>query len=274
MSIQVILSDKEMCVDTVSLNLIWERKERGEQQMRNHDNHEQVANTHSEAELFQCTTLNGMELANRFVRSATWEGLADEDGAVTQRLSSMMADLAKGEVGLIISGYTFVRPEGQSSSRQMAAYDDRFLPGLRDMANIKSRLSRPLSLKVQVAPTRLALMPYKSMPPRPGQLKSREQEVYYRETAILYKQQVSIPLTLVGGIRSYEVAEELVHNGFADYIALSRPLICEPGLVKRWHEGDRRASECVSDNACFGPASDGSGVYRVTLAKKRNKVSH
>ena len=99
--------------------------------------------------------------------------------------------------------------------------------------------------------------PEKFLPVRPGRLKTPEQEVYYRKAARLYKQKVTIPLILVGGIRSYEVAEELVRNGSADYISLSRPLICEPGLVKRWREGDRRKAECVSDNACFAPSLDG-----------------
>ncbi|MFZ2087290.1 MAG: hypothetical protein WAU47_01840, partial [Desulfobaccales bacterium] len=103
-----------------------------------------------------------------------------------------------------------------------------------------------------------------------GSLKTREQEVYYRQAARLYKQEVTVPLILVGGIRSYEVAEELVRDGTADYISLSRPLICEPGLVKRWREGDRRKSECLSDNACFAPALNGTGLYCVTLDKKRS----
>ena len=85
------------------------------------------------AALFEGTSINGMSLANRFVRSATWEGLADEHGFVTPRLAEMMVELARGEVGLIISGYAFISPEGQSSPRQLAVYDDRFLPGLRDM---------------------------------------------------------------------------------------------------------------------------------------------
>ena len=103
---------------------------------------------------------------------------------------------------------------------------------------------------------------------RPGSLKTPQQEVYYRKAARLYKQKVTIPLILVGGIRSYEVAEELVRDGTADYISMSRPCICEPGLVKRWREGDRRKAECVSDNACFAPAMDGRGLYCVTMAKK------
>ncbi len=68
---------------------------------------------------------------------------------------------------------------------------------------------------------------------RKGMLKSPEDEVYYRVAARLYKQQVSIPLMLVGGIRSYEVADDLVRHGFADFISLCRPLIREPHLVKR-----------------------------------------
>jgi 2,4-dienoyl-CoA reductase-like NADH-dependent reductase (Old Yellow Enzyme family) len=114
--------------------------------------------------------------------------------------------------------------------------------------------------------------PEKFLPVRPG-LKTPEEEVYYRKAARLYKRKVTIPLMLVGGIRSYEVAEELVRGGTADYISLSRPLICEPGLVKRWREGDRRKSECVSDNACFGPALDGTGLYCVTMAKQRSQPS-
>jgi len=92
------------------------------------------------------------------------------------------------------------------------------------------------------------------IPPRPGMLKAPENEVYYRETARLYKQKVNIQLMLVGGIRSYQVADELIESGTADYIALARPLICESGLVKRWREGDLRKAECVSDNECFGHA--------------------
>jgi 2,4-dienoyl-CoA reductase-like NADH-dependent reductase (Old Yellow Enzyme family) len=113
--------------------------------------------------------------------------------------------------------------------------------------------------------------PKKLIPSRPGRLKTPKQEAYYLAAARLYKQKVSVPLMLVGGIRSYTIAEGLVRNGTADYISMSRPLICEPSIVKRRREGDRRTSECVSDNACFAPASDGRGIYCLTMAKKRSK---
>jgi len=68
-------------------------------------------------ELFECVSISGMNLANRFVRSATWEGLASSDGSVTAKLTKMMVELARNEVGLIISSYAFVSPEGQVSAR-------------------------------------------------------------------------------------------------------------------------------------------------------------
>ena len=53
--------------------------------------------------LFESSDINGMKLANRFVRSATWEGMASTEGEVTQKLIDTMTTLARGGVGLIIS---------------------------------------------------------------------------------------------------------------------------------------------------------------------------
>ena len=83
--------------------------------------------------LFEPTSINGMSLRNRFVRSATCEGLANRDGSVSRKLTEKMVELVKGAVGLIISGYSFISPAGQSTPGQLAVYDDRFLPGLKDM---------------------------------------------------------------------------------------------------------------------------------------------
>ena len=67
---------------------------------------------------------------------------------------------------------------------------------------------------------------------------------------------------LVGGIRTFEAAERLVAEGYTDYIALSRPLVCEPGLVSaRWESGDRAASICRSDNRCFYKGLKSEGMY-------------
>ena len=84
-------------------------------------------------ELFESTTINGMTLANRFVRSATWEGLATPDGYATERLTSLMVDLAKGGVGLIISSHAYVDAEGIAAPGQMALYDDKYVPAMKEM---------------------------------------------------------------------------------------------------------------------------------------------
>jgi 2,4-dienoyl-CoA reductase-like NADH-dependent reductase (Old Yellow Enzyme family) len=60
--------------------------------------------------------------------------MATPDGAVTPRLVDTMATLAKGGVGLIISGHAYVRPAGQAGPNQLGAYKDDLIPGLRQMA--------------------------------------------------------------------------------------------------------------------------------------------
>ena len=108
-------------------------------------------------------------------------------------------------------------------------------------------------------------------PVRSGKLSSQDEEVFYGKEAVKYKEKVRAPLMLVGGIRSFEVAERLVNEGTADYISLCRPLIREPGLVNRWRSGDLRKATCLSDNQCFRPAMAGEGIYCVVEKKGREK---
>jgi 2,4-dienoyl-CoA reductase-like NADH-dependent reductase (Old Yellow Enzyme family) len=75
--------------------------------------------------------IGGLEIPNRFVRSATHEFMAEEDGTVTGRLGELYRRLAEGEVGLIITGHAYVNPNGKASPRQTGIYDDRFIEGLR-----------------------------------------------------------------------------------------------------------------------------------------------
>ncbi|MDT8378717.1 MAG: NADH:flavin oxidoreductase [Desulfotignum sp.] len=90
-------------------------------------------------DLFDTTQINSMTLANRFVRSATWEGMAADDGAVTPRLTETVTELARGGVGLIISGHAYVVAEGQAGPKQMGIYKDDLIPGLASMTDIVHR---------------------------------------------------------------------------------------------------------------------------------------
>ena len=85
--------------------------------------------------LFETTSINGMQLANRFVRSATWEGMCEENGNPTEKLARCFRALAEGGTGLIITGYAFVLPEGRQSPRMIGAHTDDFAAGLHMLAD-------------------------------------------------------------------------------------------------------------------------------------------
>jgi hypothetical protein len=60
-----------------------------------------------------------------------------------------------------------------------------------------------------------------------------------------------VPLILIGDFLSFTIAEEVVHSGLADYVALSRPLLRESQLIARWVSGDIRKASCIFCNKCF-----------------------
>jgi len=370
-----------------------------------------------DAKLFDTSSLGVVVLKNRFVRSATWEGMAFDDGSCSPSLIEVISDLAKGEVALIISSHAFVSPEGQAGRWQLAVYDDRFIDGLSQLAQAAhgggSRIMLQLAhagILAETSLTKLAavgpsglsresdrvgramtvdeieqtvaafvraaeraqaagfdgvqihaahgyllsqfLSPYFNKrtdefggslenrarivlailagikaacgatfpvliklnsedfidggltaeeslemarmleksgitgiemsggtgdaagnftPIRRGRLPSEDREAYYREAAQRFKATLGVPLILVGGIRSFTVAEKLIEDGIADYISLSRPLIREPHLVARWKSGDTEKSACGSCNMCFAPLLNGDGMYCVAERRQREK---
>jgi 2,4-dienoyl-CoA reductase-like NADH-dependent reductase (Old Yellow Enzyme family) len=369
------------------------------------------------SKLFEPGLINGMTLANRFVRSATWEGMAADDGACTPKLIDMMVGLANGGVGLIITSHTYVSPEGQAGPWQVGVYDDKLIAGLEAMAsavhenggkivmqlahagyfaNAKLTGQTPMApsnaegfakgprqemsaadiqgvVKAYGAAAQRAqkagfdgvqihsahgyllsqflspafnqrkdeyggdirnraralvevlqeirltvgkdypvlvkmncqdfiengLRPEDSLqagkmlaengidaielsggvliggklnPSRMG-IKSEEKEAYFQNEARAFRGQVNVPLILVGGNRSFQVAERIVDEGVADYISLCRPLIREPGLINRWQSGDLGRAACLSDNMCFEPAMKGEGIYCLTEERQKKKDS-
>lgn len=100
------------------------------------------------AKLFERSVINGMELSNRFVRSATWEGMATADGSVTPKLTAAMIALAKGGVGLIITSHAYVLPEGQASPWQLGVYKDEHIEGLQKMTTAVHDFGAKIALQV------------------------------------------------------------------------------------------------------------------------------
>lgn len=79
--------------------------------------------------LFEPVYIGKMEVRNRFVRSATAESACGETGAVTDKLLDIYRELAKGSVGLIVTGHAYVQPNGRCSIDQIGIYGDELLPG-------------------------------------------------------------------------------------------------------------------------------------------------
>ncbi len=74
--------------------------------------------------------INSMKLRNRIMRSATWDGTADERGEVTPDSAAIYRALASGGIGLIVTGYAFVsHPLGQANPGQYGIYNNARIAG-------------------------------------------------------------------------------------------------------------------------------------------------
>jgi 2,4-dienoyl-CoA reductase-like NADH-dependent reductase (Old Yellow Enzyme family) len=112
----------------------------------------------------------------------------------------------------------------------------------------------------------------KDTSPARTKIDSSEKEAYHKELSKRINQVVNIPVAVVGGIRSFEIATEIINNGFADAVSFSRPLIREPHLIKRWKESDRTKAKCISCNGCFLPGIKEGGIYCVVEKELREKA--
>lgn len=346
--------------------------------------------------LFEQTQLAGMKLKNRFIRSATYDGLADERGHLTENLFEVYENLAKGGAGTIITGLAQVTDLEQPYPAQMGIYDDSFIDDYKRLtemihqqgANVILQLAclgSQTSLnasggKVMWGPSPVEDLGFKTTPvemttddillvqtafadaalrakaagfdgvqmhvahgyllnkfltpyynrrtdsyggsienrarmvvetysairekvgpeypvlikinsedymnqgmtfaeckyvckalsklginaieisggssssrPNEGAVRkiTPEQESYFEPYAAEIAQEINVPVILVGGNRDVESLTEILHHTQIEYIALSRPLICEPNLIARWQNGDLKRAKCVSCNKCF-----------------------
>ena len=347
--------------------------------------------------LFAPIQVGSVEIPNRFVRSATHEFMAEDDGTPTERQAEVYRKLAEGEVGLIITGHAYVNPEGKASPRQTGIFDDRFIGPLSRLSS--AVLGTPSRIFVQIAhagrqsnkrlcggtpiapsavfdpsskvhpremtaadiratvedfvqaarraqeagfdgvqihaahgyllstfisphtnrrtdewggsvenrsrilveiirgiktacgwqfPVLIKLNSTDFLPTglsvedavaiarileaegldgvevsggmaESGRgsvwmgLRAEDEEGYFTENAAKFKAVLKIPVSGLGGNRTLAVMDEFIRQGRADMISLSRPLIRDPFLVRKFRFGEAVKSECVSCNKCFNP---------------------
>ena len=345
--------------------------------------------------LFNATYDWGHRIPNRFIRSATWEGYADDHGGVTEKLLDYYRVLSESDLGIIITSHCYVSEEGKASPWQIGAYHDNQIPGLTKLSStikkhgsfavmqiahggccsikpeykkltddldvdqimqcfvsaarrafeagfdavqihaahgyllsqfmsgfynertdkygpdsaesrslLTSEIIRAIKREIpelsiflkmntedftpyemnELDVLRVAVLfekagaeaielsggtqmeGYRSPVPRKSEINS-EEDVYYRQISKRIKNRLSIPIILVGGIRSINSAADMINSKCCDYISLSRPLIAEPNLVSLWNDRASITSKCISCNQCFKPARNGMGLRCLYLEK-------
>lgn len=86
--------------------------------------------------VFDNANISGFVVRNRIFRSATHDGLADENGAPGEKLIRKYGFLAESGVGCIISGYAAVSRNGVSPyPKMLTIYNDKGLDNYRLLTN-------------------------------------------------------------------------------------------------------------------------------------------
>jgi 2,4-dienoyl-CoA reductase-like NADH-dependent reductase (Old Yellow Enzyme family) len=99
--------------------------------------------------IFEPAHIGGISIRNRFIRSATHEGMGDAEGAPLESLEKLYVRLAKGGVGAIVTGYAGVLPQGRCSFPGMLMmHDDALVPAYRRLVDAVHREGAPLIMQL------------------------------------------------------------------------------------------------------------------------------
>lgn len=100
-------------------------------------------------DVFEHTQIAGIRLKNRIIRSATYEGMADDNGFPTEELKNLYIRLAKGGVGAIITGYAVVQAEGKGNGPAQAMIDnDESIPAYKEITDAVHEYDTPIIMQV------------------------------------------------------------------------------------------------------------------------------
>ena len=98
--------------------------------------------------LFDKTSIKDLEMKNRFIRSATWMDMAEENGHLNEQIMNMYEEVAKGGVGLIITGYTFISSDEQPNPRMTGIYDDSFIEEYKVLVDRVHKYDSKIALQI------------------------------------------------------------------------------------------------------------------------------
>src|SRR4030042_985122 len=86
--------------------------------------------------LWEPFRIRQMELKNRIVMPPMATRYGSEEGYVTERTKNYYEARARGGAGLIIVEFSYVHPRGQARANQLGISDDKFIPGLSELAQV------------------------------------------------------------------------------------------------------------------------------------------
>lgn len=88
------------------------------------------------SKLFSAFRLGKLELKNRFVRSATTSYWSDEQGILTDPILDYYEQLAKGDIGLIIKGHSYITEKGKAHIGQSGLIDEIHIPRMKQLTEL------------------------------------------------------------------------------------------------------------------------------------------
>lgn len=94
--------------------------------------------------------IGNLEIKNRFVRSGTMDGMATEEGYVTDQQVELYKNLAEGGVGLIITGTAYVHSKGKGHPHQLTIDNDVSIHSLSKIPDIIHKYGQGCKVAVQL----------------------------------------------------------------------------------------------------------------------------
>lgn len=88
------------------------------------------------SKVFEKSNIGGIEVNNRFVRSAAGSGVATLDGNVTNNVIEWYTEVAQGQIGLIITEMMTVWDDGNFPEKYLRIDDDSYIDGLRKITYV------------------------------------------------------------------------------------------------------------------------------------------
>lgn len=115
--------------------------------------------------LFDATNLAGISVKNRLIRSATYEGMADDKGHLTDQLFNLYEDLAIGEVGIIITSLSAISEREKWIPWQLGIDNDSFISDYTKLTNTVHQYGSKIIMQLAAvgAQTKAEYQPERSM---------------------------------------------------------------------------------------------------------------